>query len=122
MLSDIEIAKSAKMLKINQVAQKLGLTEEDIELYSDILDGLTLEVDNNTKLLNDDNRPSLLALVGYACKNDIDLDDWIKQWFISNTTYLLDQRKNYEIMKDNLSKYMYAKGGNLHRRSMERYQ
>ena len=82
------------------------ITEEDIELYSDILDGLTLEVDNNTKLLNDDNRPSLLALVGYACKNDIDLDDWIKQWFISNTTYLLDQRKNYEIMKDNLSKYM----------------
>ena len=98
------------------------ITEEDIELYSDILDGLTLEVDNNTKLLNEDNRPSLLALVGYACKNDIDLDDWIKQWFISNTTYLLDQRKNYEIMKDNLSKYMYEKGGNLYRRSMERYQ
>ena len=98
------------------------ITEEDIELYSDILDGLTLEVDNNTKLLNDNNRPSLLALVGYACKNDIDLDDWIKQWFISNTTYLLDQRKNYEIMKDNLSKYMYEKGGNLYRRSMERYQ
>ena len=33
MLSDIEIAKSAKMLKINQVAKKLGLTEEDIEYY-----------------------------------------------------------------------------------------
>ncbi|MGM9899613.1 MAG: formate--tetrahydrofolate ligase [Bacilli bacterium] len=33
MLSDIEIAKSAKMLKINKVAQKLGLTEEDIEYY-----------------------------------------------------------------------------------------
>lgn len=82
------------------------ITEEDMKLYSDILDGLTLEVDNNTKLLNEDNRPSLLALVGYACKNDIDLDEWIKQWFISNTTYLLDQQKNYEIMKDNLSKYM----------------
>lgn len=96
-------------------------TEEDMKLYSDILDGLTLEVDNNTKLLNEDNRPSLLALVGYACENDIDLDEWIKQWFFENTTYLLDQQKNYEIMKDNLSKYMYAKGGNLYRRSMERY-
>lgn len=33
MLSDIEIAKSAKMLKINKVAQKLNLTEDDIEYY-----------------------------------------------------------------------------------------
>lgn len=97
------------------------ITEEDMKLYSDILDGLTLEVDNNTKLLNESNRPSLLALVGYACENDIDLDEWIKQWFLANTTYLLDQQKNYEIMKENLSKYIYAKGGNLYRRSMERY-
>lgn len=97
------------------------ITEEDMKLYSDILDGLTLEVDNNTKLLNEDNRPSLLALVGYACENDIDLDEWIKQWFLVNTTYSLDQQKNYEIMKDNLLTYMYAKGGNLYRRSMERY-
>lgn len=82
------------------------ITEEDMKLYSDILDGLTLEVDNNTKLLNEENRPSLLALVGYACKNDIDLDEWIKKWFLSNNTYLLDQQKNYEIMKNNLSKYM----------------
>lgn len=89
------------------------ITEEDMKLYSDILDGLTLEVDNNTKLLNEDNRPSLLALVGYACENDIDLDEWIKQWFLVNTTYSLDQQKNYEIMKDNLSTYMYAKGANL---------
>ena len=117
-----EVEEVKDILKFVKKNVNPYITEEDIELYSDILDGLTLEVDNNTKLLNEDNRPSLLALVGYACKNDIDLDDWIKQWFISNTTYLLDQRKNYEIMKDNLSKYMYAKGGNLYRRSMERYQ
>lgn len=87
-------------------------TEEDIKLYSDILDGLTLEVNNDTKLLNDDNKPSLLALVGYACENDIDLDEWIKQWFLMNTTYSLNQRKNYEIMKENLLKYICMKGGN----------
>ena len=117
-----EVEEVKDILKFVKKNVNPYITEEDIELYSDILDGLTLEVDNNTKLLNEDNRPSLLALVGYACKNDIDLDDWIKQWFISNTTYLLDQRKNYEIMKDNLSKYMYAKGGNLYKGSMERYQ
>lgn len=33
MLSDIEIAQQAKMLKITEVASKLGISEDDIELY-----------------------------------------------------------------------------------------
>ncbi|MBR6636256.1 MAG: formate--tetrahydrofolate ligase, partial [Phascolarctobacterium sp.] len=33
MLSDIEIAQQAKMLKITEVAAKLGIPEEDIEMY-----------------------------------------------------------------------------------------
>ena len=79
-------------------------TEEDVELYSDMLDDLTLEVDNDTKLLDEHNRPSLLALVGYACENDIDLDEWIKQWFVANTMYVLNQKRNFEIMRDSIKK------------------
>ena len=75
-----------------------------MEFYSDILDDLTLEVDNNTKLLDEHNRPSLLALVGYACENDIDLDEWIKQWFVANTMYVLNQKRNFEIMRDSIKK------------------
>ena len=33
MLTDIEIAQQAKMLKIGQIAQQLGISEEDIEPY-----------------------------------------------------------------------------------------
>ena len=77
-------------------------TEEDVELYSDMLDDLTIEVDNDTKLLDEHNRPSLLALVGYACENDIDLDEWIKQWFVANTMYVLNQKRNFEIMRDSI--------------------
>ena len=33
MLSDIEIAQQAKMLPITEVAAKLGIGEEDIEMY-----------------------------------------------------------------------------------------
>ncbi len=33
MLSDLEIAQNAKMLSIKEIAEKLGLTEEDLELY-----------------------------------------------------------------------------------------
>lgn len=79
-------------------------TEEDIELYSDMLDDLTLEVDNDTKLLDEHNRPSLIALVGYACENDIDLDEWIKQWFAVNTMYILNQKNNFLHMRDSLQK------------------
>lgn len=73
------------------------VTEEDIEFYSDMLDDLTLEVDNNTKLLDERNRPSLIALVGHACIDECDdvLDEWIKEWFATNTTYILNQRDNF---------------------------
>ena len=83
-------------------------TEEDVDFYSDMLDDLTLEVDNDTKLLDKHNRPSLIALVGYACENDIDLDEWIKQWFVANTTYILNQKRNFEIMRDSIKKGMVA--------------
>ncbi len=80
------------------------MTEEDVEFYSDMLDDLTLEVDNDTKLLDEHNRPSLIALVGYACENECDdlLDEWIKYWFSTNTTYILNQKDNFKIMKKNL--------------------
>lgn len=83
-------------------------TEEDVEFYSEVLDDLTIEVDNNTKLLDERNRPSLLALVGYACQNDIDLDEWIKKWFAANTIYILNQKRNFEIMLDSIKKGMVA--------------
>ena len=83
---------------------KTDATEEDVEFYSDMLDDLTLEVDNNTKLLDEHNRPSLIALVGYACEHDIDLDEWIKQWFVANTMYILNQKQNYLYMVSELKK------------------
>ena len=83
---------------------KVDVTDEDVDFYSEMLDDLTLEVDNNTKLLDEHNRTSLIALVAYACENDIDLDEWVKQWFAMNTTYILNQRDNYLHMRKNLQK------------------
>lgn len=86
------------------------VTDEDVEFYSEILDDITLEVDNDTKLLDEHNRPSLIALVGYACKNDIDdkLVEWIKSFFISNAMYMLNQRDNFIYMKNSLQKMAVA--------------
>lgn len=83
---------------------KSDVTEEDVEFYSELLDDLTLEVDNNTKLLDEHNRPSLVALVGYACENDIDLDEWIKSFFAANVNYILNQKQNLHMMINSLKK------------------
>lgn len=80
------------------------VTDEDVEFYSEMLDDITLEVDNDTKLLDEHNRPSLIALVGYACQNEIDdkLVEWIKSFFVNNAMYILNQRENFIYMKKSL--------------------
>lgn len=97
---DLEEVSILEFVKENV---KPDATEEDVEFYFDILDDLTLEVDNNTKLLDEHNKPSLVALVGYACEEDKDgyLEEWIKNWFNKNSTYLLNQTENYLHMKEN---------------------
>jgi len=44
MKSDIEIAQNSKMLHIREVAQKLGLTEDDIDLYGKYKSKISLDV------------------------------------------------------------------------------
>lgn len=86
------------------------VTNEDVEFYSEMLDDITLEVDNDTKLLDEHNRPSLIALVGYACQNEIDdkLVEWIKSFFVNNAMYILNQRENFTYMKNSLQKMAVA--------------
>ena len=86
------------------------VTDEDVEFYSEMLDDITLEVNNDTKLLDEHNRPSLIALVGYACQNEIDdkLVEWIKSFFVNNAMYILNQRENFTYMKNSLQKMVVA--------------
>ena len=102
---DLEEVDTLEFIKENV---KSDATEEDVEFYSEMLDDLTLEVDNDTKLLDKHNRPSLIALVGYACQNDIDLDKWLVDYFNKNTTYILNQVVNYNTMVGLLQKGMVA--------------
>ncbi len=44
MKSDIEIAQNAKMLHILKVAEKMGLTEDDIDLYGKYKSKISLDV------------------------------------------------------------------------------
>ena len=80
--------------------------KEELNCYEETLDGL----ENNTirdgsKLLNVANRLSLLAMVAYSYKNDVDLDDWLEEYAANNNTYFIDQRKNYLHMVNDFKQY-----------------
>ena len=80
--------------------------KEELNCYEETLDGL----ENNTirdgsKLLDMANRLSLLAMVAYSYKNDVDLDDWLEDYAAKNNTYYMDQRKNYLHMVNDLKQY-----------------
>ena len=68
------------------------------------------DLENNTirdgsKLLDIANRLSLLAMVAYSYKNDVDLDDWLADYAAKNNTYFVDQRKNYSHMINDFRQY-----------------
>ena len=80
-------------------------TQDDIELYEDCLNDLTLNVDNDTKLLDQQNHPSLVAIVAYACEKDIYMDEWFVGFFDKNSDFIRSQRENYLHMKADLDKF-----------------
>jgi hypothetical protein len=83
-----------------------NITEEDLKGYEEDLDVYTLDVDNNTLLLNRENKRSLLAIIAYAYKNDITLDDWFVDFFNRNKSYLFDQKENFNMMKKDLDDFI----------------
>ncbi len=83
---------------------KPDATEEDIDMYYDMLDGY--RVDKRSALLCWRNEPSMIGIVAYSVENDMDLDDWMVRYFAKNRTYKQNQAENYRDMKEDLQKYM----------------
>ena len=73
------------------------------------------DLENNTirdgsKLLDMANRLSLLAMVAYSYKNDVNLDDWLEEYARNNNTYNINQKQNYFQMLNNLKQYQRRMG------------
>lgn len=83
--------------------------EEDMELYVETLDGehgLKEEcIKVGSKLLDEQNRLSLLAMVVYSYKEGVDLDNWMKEYAANNNTYIADQKRNYNVMLESFKQY-----------------
>lgn len=84
--------------------------KKDLPLYNETLNDLKeTTIRDGSKLLDNENYLSLLAMVAYSYKEDIDLDEWMNQYAKNNNTYFIDQKKNYLHMKDDLHKFMTNK-------------
>ena len=83
-------------------------TEEDIEEYEEFYeDDLKIEVDNSSKLLEESNTKSMLALIAYVMNCNIKLNafkKWLVDFFAKNNTYKTNQIENYIYMRDSLQK------------------
>ena len=83
-------------------------TKEDVDLYNSCLNDITVNVDNNSKLMEEQNIPSLLAITAYAVINDDDpyLEEWLPEYFKRNTDYIRNQRENFVAMKLDFDQYV----------------
>lgn len=81
-------------------------TKEDIEQYAEVLDSLLEKSNCDAKLLKAENRLSLVGIVAYSFKNDIDLDNWIVDYCNRNNDYISDQAENFLHMRDDLQRFI----------------
>ena len=102
----IEELVTPESFVVEMVDMPVETVKEELDCYEETLDGL----ENNTirdgsKLLDMANRLSLLAMVAYSYKNDMDLDDWLEDYAANNNMYYPDQRKNYLHMLNDFKQY-----------------
>ena len=81
--------------------------KNSIRIYMEIC---LKDLENNTirdgsKLLDVANRLSLLAMVAYSYKNDVDLDDWLEEYASKHNTYNPNQKNNFLNMVDDFNLY-----------------
>ena len=82
------------------------VAKDDIELYGDMLNDFARKVDGSSRLLNQRNRASLIAIIAYACRRDIQMDEWIMGYFNKNDSFLSDQKENYQYMRCDLEDFL----------------
>lgn len=84
---------------VDEVEEVMDIYEEDLDKLEDNV------IRDGSKLKDVANRLSLLAMVAYSYKNDVDLDDWLEEYAANNNTYFMDQRKNYSHMVNDFKQY-----------------
>lgn len=99
---DLSVENIFEFVKENVTSD---VTESDIEDYASMLD-LYIKLDE--PINKEDNLPSLIAMISYACKNetDVELEDWFNKFTKENKTYIKYQKNNFLHMKKDFDCYL----------------
>lgn len=75
--------------------------DEDIELFKDVLHDDTKNIDPDVPLLEDDNMPSLIAMVAWSCQEEKDrtLEKWLPAYIKKTNEYKRNQAENFKDMR-----------------------
>ena len=107
---DMERQTEIELFLARNLAIDVETLRTDMDFYMESLEDLMRKVvRSDSKLLEVGNRLSLLAMVVYSYKEDIDLDDWLKEYAEKNDTYFADQKENFIHMKNDLYLYINRK-------------
>ncbi len=88
------------------------VTEEDIELFEMIANDKSGVIEDlDSWMLSDRNRPSLVALVGYAMREDNEdvLDEWLPV-YEKNHSLIRNQKENFQLMKRSFEQFIAGRG------------
>lgn len=101
--SEMELGNVLEFVRENVSA---FVTMEDVSQYTEVLDALMKKSGGGEKLMEAENRHSMIALIAYSFEHDIDLDNWILDYCKRNDDYISDQKENYHYMLKDLEKFM----------------
>lgn len=90
------------------------ITEDDIEFHNDNLESWTVGIPEDSKIHDQRNKPSMIAIAAYAFKNDNECDDetmieWFADYENRNKSYILNQKDNFLHMKKELEQFILNK-------------
>ena len=86
-------------MPVETVREEIDVYEDDLKSYADNV------IKYGSKLLDTANHLSLLAVIAYAYQNDIEIDDWLKEYAKNNNTYISNQKQNFLHMRNDLNQY-----------------
>lgn len=111
-VDNCEITEAISTFDFVKENVNMDIDSEDVDLYKLSLDDYTVEIDESSKQMVDNNIQSFVALVAYAFENEIDgkIPNWLVDYTHRVTTYSQSQKENYLHMKKDFENYLTKKG------------
>lgn len=121
MLDYLHITKTEEVVTkkidiLNFIKENINskITQDDIEFHKDNLESWTVGIPEDSKIHDQRNKPSIIAIAAYVFENDNDCDDetmieWFADYENRNKNYILNQKDNFLHMKNDLERFISNK-------------